>query len=130
MWRFIGKEPIRGKSSFAFKIEYSFDTRKLESQKILGKYPERVPIIVEKSKQSDLPELTKNKYLVNNNITVGNLLYIIRQDAKIKEFEGVFLFINDSILPPLSEKIGTLYEKYKDLDGFLYICYTSETVFG
>jgi len=61
---------------------------------------------------------------------VGNLLYIIRQDAKINKSQGVFLFINDTVLPPLSEKIGKLHEKYKDLDGFLYICYAAENVFG
>ena len=46
------------------------------------------------------------------------------------EKESLFLFINDSILGTGSDLISTIYEAHKDEDGFLYISYCNENVFG
>ena len=42
-----------------FNEKYSFDSRKKESQKILLKYPSRIPIIVEKCKNCTLNDIDK-----------------------------------------------------------------------
>ena len=45
-----------------FKKTYSFKDRYNESQKIITKYPDRIPIICERShKYFDLPNLDKKK---------------------------------------------------------------------
>lgn len=49
------------KTKIMFKNQLSFDERKKESVKILAAYSDRVPIIVEKGKTSQLPELDINK---------------------------------------------------------------------
>ena len=49
----------------SFKESYEFKNRKKEADRIREKYPDRVPIIVEKStKSTDIPDIDKKKYLV------------------------------------------------------------------
>ena len=47
----------------AFKQKFSFQKRLEESNRIIDKYPDRVPIIVERaSNTSDIPVIDKQKY--------------------------------------------------------------------
>jgi len=43
----------------AFKAEHDFDKRKEVAEKIRSKYPERIPVIVEKAPKSDAPDIDK-----------------------------------------------------------------------
>ena len=45
-----------------FKNKHTFDRRVKESQRILEKYPDRFPIIIEKHRKCDF-DIDKNKYL-------------------------------------------------------------------
>lgn len=42
-----------------FQQEYTFAQRKEESMRVLSKYPDRIPIICEKSNRSKIMELDK-----------------------------------------------------------------------
>ena len=42
-----------------FRKKYSLKDRKIESESIKKKYPTRIPIIIEKSGNSDIPEIKK-----------------------------------------------------------------------
>jgi hypothetical protein len=48
----------------SFKESKTFEERKAESDKLKERYPDRVPIICEKSKTCTLPDIDKTKYLV------------------------------------------------------------------
>ncbi|GAU16726.1 hypothetical protein TSUD_199680 [Trifolium subterraneum] len=48
----------------SFKQEFTIDERRKESQSILVKYPDRVPVIIEKYSRTDLPEMDKKKYVL------------------------------------------------------------------
>jgi GABA(A) receptor-associated protein len=114
------------------KIEYKqkipFEKRLLESTTIQKKYPDRIPIICENIGQQ-INTLLKKKYLVPNQITLGQFLIIIRKRLKLTQEQAIFCFI-DNKLHPISRMIGDLYNKYKDDDGFLYILYSGENCFG
>jgi GABA(A) receptor-associated protein len=113
-----------------YKSMNQFNKRLLESQNIKNKYPDRIPIICEKSFMSrDAPKIDKNKYLVPNDLTIGQFVYVIRKRIKLLPYQALYLFINNFI-PPTSEIIGNLYNNYQDLDGFLYITYSTENTFG
>lgn len=113
-----------------FKNNFSFDSRKKESEKILRKFPNKIPVIVERSTFCKLsPEIDKNKYLVDNNFIVGQFLYYIRSRMKMDSSQSLFLFINNS-LPLNLNLLLTEYHNNKDSDGFLYIYYASESTFG
>jgi len=113
-----------------FKKTFSIEHRKKESQKMLTKYVDRIPIIVEKSSKCKLKVVSKNKFLVPHGLTLAQFLVILRKRIELNPSETLFLFINDSILAPTSNSIISLYEEYKDEDNFLYLSYCNENVFG
>ena len=51
-----------------YKKSKTFEERSSESSNIIQKYPNRIPIIVEKSKGCKLIDIDKNKYLVPNDM--------------------------------------------------------------
>ena len=112
-----------------FKNLHSFDKRIAESEKIMRKYPDRVPIIIEKHKKSSIPDIDKKKYLVPVDLTVGQLIFVIRRRMKLEKETAIFLFCNDK-LPPTASLVNQLYNDNKEDDGFLYITYSSENAFG
>ena len=113
----------------SYKKEHDFETRKQESLKIRTKYPDRVPIIVERDMKSDIIEIDKKKYLVPNDLTMGQFQYVIRKRIKLEPTKALFVFINNT-LPPTSSLVSQLYQEKSDDDGFLYINYSSENTFG
>ena len=112
-----------------FKEDYDFKIRKSESDKILNKYPSRIPVIVEKSKDCILNEIDKKKYLVPRDLKMNHFLYVIRKRIQLKPSESIFLMTNNQLCPSNTEIIH-IYEKFTNKDGFLYIQYTSENTFG
>ena len=116
--------------SITFKTKYDFETRKKESDKIKTKYPNRFPIIVNKAKKCDLEDIERTKFLVPGDLTIGQFIFIIRKRIKLSETDSLFLFINNTTLPVSSSIISSVYDEHKEDDGFLYISYCSENVFG
>ena len=115
---------------FVFQKENTIEKRKEESEKIRKKHPDRIPIIVEKaSGNKDIPNIDKKKYLVPKELTVGQFQYVIRKRIKLDSQKALFIFI-DNKLPTTSELLLTVYDKYKNEDGFLYITYSGENTFG
>jgi len=116
-------------NQFEFKNKYLFEIRKSESKKIREKYPERIPVIVEPAYKSTLNKIDKTKFLVPENLTVGNFLTVIRKRIKLSSDQALFIFINNN-LPCVSQTIGSVFNDFKDTDGFLYLVYTEENTFG
>lgn len=130
MYKYLFKQPKPSTTNYEFKMEHTFDRRKSDSNRILNKYPDIVPVVVERSDQADVPKTTKSKFLVKHTITVGQLLVQIRREIKIDHSQAIFLFVNNHEIPPLASTIKDIYDKYKDKDGFLYITYATENTFG
>ena len=74
--------------------------------------------------------IDRKKYLVPSDISMAQFLYIIRKRIKIKPEQSIYLFVGDSVIVAGAQLIGTVYEEHKDLDGFLYTCYSGENTFG
>ena len=113
----------------SFKEKFDFEKRSDEATRIKKKYPDRIPVIVEKEQPCSIPDIDKNKFLVPKDLTVSQFMYIIRKRVKIKSEEAIFLFINNS-LPASSELMSSVYENNKDEDQFLYATLSGETAFG
>lgn len=112
-----------------FKNEHSMEQRKAESDRIKTKYPDRLPVIVEKSEKSKVNDIDKKKYLVPADLTTGQFVYVIRKRLKLPAEQAIFLFIN-GVIPPTAELLSNIFEQNKDEDGFLYITYSGENTFG
>jgi GABA(A) receptor-associated protein len=134
-----------------FKLEHSFELRKTESERVRTKYPEIVPglinifdklytffsfnnllsnaVICEKIERSKMEEIDKKKYLVPSDLTCGQFVFVIRKRLRLVGEKAIFLFIN-GVIPQNTAVLSDIYDKFKDKDGFLYISYSDETVFG
>jgi len=112
-----------------FKKEHSFDKRKAESARIRVKYPDRIPVIAEKSSTSSIPDIDKKKYLVPADLTMGQFVYVIRKRIKLAPDAAIFVFVNNT-LPPAQELMAKIYKDQADADGFLYVTYSGESTFG
>ena len=114
-----------------FKQDYIFESRTKESSSLLKKYPERVPVIIERSKNSiHLTIIDKNKFLVPKELTMSQLLWVIRKRMNIRKEQAVFLLSESGKVFSGTEHISSVYENNKDLDGLLYLRYANENTFG
>jgi len=114
-----------------FKREFKFQDRFDEASRVIYKYPDRIPIICERSLKAnaDCPIIDKRKYLVPRDLTMGQFLYVIRKRLKLNPEKAIFLIVNDTI-PATSSRIDEIYNRHKDADGYLYISYSQENTFG
>lgn len=113
-----------------FKEGSSFSVRKDEASRILAKYPDRIPCVVEKANENDdIPKIDKTKYLVPTELTVGQFLYVIRKRIRLPPEKAIFIFVAGTI-PASSATMSTIYELHHDDDGFLYLSYSGENTFG
>jgi len=114
----------------SFKDIYSFTKRKTECEKILLKYPDKIPIICEKNyNSSNAPDIDKHKYLVSRDLSAGQFMYTIRQRMNLNAEVGLYIFIS-GFIPSNSQFLSNLYVNFKDDDGFLYVIYDVENTFG
>jgi GABA(A) receptor-associated protein len=117
-----------------YKKNTSFEERKIKSQKLKELYPNRIPIIVEMSSSSAnfssfIQEKHKIKYLVPNDLCMGQFVKILRDKMKIDKTTALFFFINNKLFP-MTSPLYTLYNENADDDGFLYIEFCEENTFG
>lgn len=113
-----------------FRAQHSLEKRQAEALRIRTKFPERIPVIVERARHAkDVPLIDKKKYLVPQDLTAGQFVYIIRKRIHLTPEKALFIFVNNTLLPtgmPMSQ----VYEENKEECGFLYVQYSSETTFG
>lgn len=114
----------------SFKTDHTFIDRQKECNRILKKYPDRIPVICERDKnKSDIPELLKKKFLLPRDLKMVEFIFIVRNKIKLNNSIALFFTINGNV-PNSTQTMHNLYEEYKDRDGFLYVIYTSENTFG
>ncbi|CAD7694288.1 unnamed protein product [Nyctereutes procyonoides] len=100
-----------------FKEDHLLEHRCMESVKIPAKYPNWVPVIVEKVLGSQIIDTDKWKYLVPSDNPVVQFTWIIRERIQLSSEKAIFLF-------SLHEGEG------KDENRFLYVAYNGDNTFG
>ena len=94
--------------------------------RIKEKYPERYPVIVNKSEKcNSIGDIDKTKFLVPGDLTVGQFVYIIRKRIKLSQETALFIFCNDK-LPPTAKLMSQICNN----DTYTYMYYSSENTFG
>ena len=114
---------------WAYKEENPFEKRRSEGEKIRRKYPDRIPVIVEKAPKTRLKDLDKKKYLVPSELTIGQFYFLIRKRIQLRAEEALFFFVNN-VIPPTMASMGQLYQEHHEEDLFMYIAYSDENVYG
>uniref|UniRef100_A0A9J8AW73 Microtubule-associated protein 1 light chain 3 gamma n=1 Tax=Cyprinus carpio carpio TaxID=630221 RepID=A0A9J8AW73_CYPCA len=133
-----------------FKLRKSLATRKQEVAGIRTKFPTKVPVIIERYRREKyLPPLDKTKFLVPQELTMSQFVTIIRSVTKsvqvssnkcssdrqknrmtLMPSQAFYLLINNSGIASMSLTMAQLYKDHKDEDGFLYMTYASQEMFG
>ena len=107
--------------------DLSFEKRASESKRMMDKYTDRIPCIIETGK--DL-RLDKHKYLIPSNLTLGQFITVVRKRIKLGDTEALFIFTECNVIPPTSAIMSHIYETFKHEDGFLYLWIGMENTFG
>ncbi|KAK9202035.1 hypothetical protein WN944_017244 [Citrus x changshan-huyou] len=73
--------------------------------------------------------LFDDRFLVPRDMSVGQFIHILSSRLHLTPGKALFVFVKDT-LPQTATLMDSVYESFKDEDGFLYMCYSSEKTFG
>ena len=115
------------------KINFTEEEKELirnEVDLIKEKYPNYIPIVV-RTNPKDKIEITKTKFLVGQEITLGQFLLILRKKIKnVKSTEAIYLMINNTLVP-ITTQLSLVYNDKKDKEtNMLFITICKENTFG
>ncbi|TNN49776.1 Microtubule-associated proteins 1A/1B light chain 3C [Liparis tanakae] len=111
--------------------DFFLETRKDEVCTIRTKFPNKLPVIVERYvREKTLPLLDKTKFLVPFELTLGQFLCLLRNKFSLESTQALFLLVAERSMSCMSSSMGEVYSHHSDTDGFLYITYASQEVFG
>ena len=114
----------------SFKAEHDLEKRRQESASVRQRYPDRVPIIVERAAGSKVAEIDKKKFLVPQDLTVGQFCYVVRRRIKLEPEQALYLMTESGTMPATGSLVSQLFSEHTDEDGFLYLVYAGENTFG
>lgn len=109
----------------------SFENRLEMTRRIKERYSSRIPIIVlQPEHNNNIPKLSQYKYLVPDDLTVSQFMFVLRKRIKLDHSKALFMFVDRSVLLNGSMYMDLVYNQYKSDDGFLYITLAGENTFG
>jgi len=131
------KSSLSSKEVNNYKKNVDIETRQSYSVQASMKYPESIPIILLRHKGKESDKISGKKYLFKKHWKVGDLLQFIRNkldengsNEVTKSSRALFLMVNGDTSPLAITSLGSLFNKYQDDDGFLYIVFSEERFSG
>lgn len=106
-----------------------------EAERMLAKYPDRVPVVCAKSLYSDLPQMEKTKLAVPGSMPCGEFKYIVHKNVvqatgeNLRAEQTIYIFVN-GVVPKTTTPMSELYAKFQGDDGFLHVTYGAENTLG
>lgn len=99
---------------------------------VRSKFPSKLPVILERyPKEKVLPALDRTKFLVPQELTMGQFVTIIRNRMALSSTQSFYLLVDGSrSLVSMSLTMAEVYTLNQDEDGFLYMTYASQEMFG
>uniref|UniRef100_A0A8C3HLM2 Microtubule-associated proteins 1A/1B light chain 3C n=1 Tax=Chrysemys picta bellii TaxID=8478 RepID=A0A8C3HLM2_CHRPI len=95
-----------------------------------GGGPGLAPVVVERyRKEKQLPLLDRTKFLVSQDSSMSQFVITLRTRMSLTATQAFYLLVNKG-LPSMSMTVGEVYSDHKDEDGFLYVTYASQEMFG
>ena len=144
------------RTQLTYKDRVSFEDRVKEAEDTKSRYPNKVPLIIERHKSEKyLPEMDKVnnrrhrdfdlsltfcflqiKWLVPQEMSLAQLSGVIKQRLEIppQADQQLFLLIQSPdlgpSLPSLLTSLSSLHSSHSNTDGFLYLHYSSQESYG
>ncbi|XP_059622173.1 microtubule-associated proteins 1A/1B light chain 3A-like isoform X2 [Phlebotomus argentipes] len=95
------------------------------------KFPTKVPVILERYRsERDLPDIGQRKYVIPQEMSMSQFHQMVRQRMNLSPSKALFFLVNNRTMICLSKSLLEVYDEFQDADGFLYITYASQDVFG
>jgi GABA(A) receptor-associated protein len=112
-----------------FCKDYTTEQRIKESSKVIKKFPDKIPTII--CEGDATLKLDKHKFLVPRDLTVGQLMYVVRGRLgnNIGPEKALYLSVANTIAETRT-MLFDIYTQYKAEDGFLYLVIYGENTFG
>ena len=120
-----------------YKDEVSLSTRISESDRILSKYIDKVPVIIDCDRELDA-FVKKRKFLVPKDVSASYLISIIRSKGNFDSKKAIFIFCGNQLIQGQT-MVGEIYDRYMenlintnkfDGDKYLYFYISCENAFG
>lgn len=95
------------------------------------KYPSHIPVYI-KTHPNSRVVLKKHKYLVSEDLTVGQFLHVVRRQLQdnMNHDDALYLLVNNTI-PPTSQLLSALHGMYAEkATGMLCFTICKENTFG
>ena len=115
---------------FKYKTVKTLEERKQEYREIKQKNQNKIAIICEKDPRSKIVDIQKSKFLIEKDFTFPQFSTIIRKRLKLKESDALFFLANGKVSLSGNDTMNDIYKNHADEDGFLYLAYSSEEIFG
>ncbi|NXC75433.1 MLP3C protein, partial [Anhinga anhinga] len=89
-------------------------------------------VVVERyQKEKTLPPLNRTKFLVSQDLPLSHFAVTLRRTRLcLASSQTFYLLVNNKGLPNMAVTMQELYLDNKDEDGFLYLTYASQEMFG
>ena len=68
--------------------------------------------------------------MMPKNFTIGEVLAVLRQRLDLSKEEGLVLFAKERYMLRPNTHLEEVYDRYRDEDGFLYLVYAEENIYG
>jgi len=104
------------------------DTRSAVVIKLLKNHPTRIPVLVHRHSPRD-PDIDQHRFLASHDMSIAGFSHTIRQRIHVNAQTAIFIFVNGTIFPQHLH-LSDLYHIHQASDGFLYINYALEAVYG
>lgn len=111
-----------------FKQCNTLEKRISTSERVISRYPDKVPIIVVLPKEFKKKPFLK--YLVARDLNMHYIIQLVRKNIKIDHSKAIFILTECGHLSTASNDVGSIYCKYKNEDGYLYLQVKIEVCFG
>lgn len=120
-----------------FRETKSFNQRCDLSRDLLAQFPHSIPVIVERARDEiRLPIIDKKQYLVPHDMPFSKFFFVIRHRLGVTDKNsglsnlGIWIYSGKHPITSPSATMSEIYSHYRDNDGFLYLQYRGENVFG
>ncbi|BFG38406.1 hypothetical protein CerSpe_246800 [Prunus speciosa] len=127
-WRSVAEKALRNPG----KKRYKGLLTSLDGDYLREARPNFIPVILEKDARSDIPDMVWKKFLVPDDMPLGDFFNHIRfQVKRSRQFvvgailKPIFMFFKNT-KPPIDTLMSAIYEENKDDDGYLHITYSGE----
>lgn len=110
----------------------AFEKRAALAQRLRAERPNCVPVVCKRAALSDLPEITRTKYMLGRERLCEYFNDLIRDainevpGAGIPVGQSIYLYAHTTCLLEGDVPMCDLYDRYKDRDGMLYITYSDK----